>query len=292
VPDDEQARHMTVEPSVPTAPPPETLYRFRVRLLPALHELWRARQLVRTLAERDFRVRYKQTFLGVAWAVLTPLTLMVVFTVFFQRVAKVDTGGAPYALFSYLGLLPWTFFSSCVSQGGPTLLTNNQLLNKVYCPREVFPLSSIAVNAIDSSMAVAVLGLLFVLTGYAPKATSVWVPVLLVVQVAFTLGVTLVISAWLVFFRDLRHVLPIALQLGLFATPVAYGMDVIPSNLQVPYSMVNPLAPVIDSYRRTVLLGLPPDWHLVLPGAAAALVLLAVGYVMFKRLEPGFADYA
>jgi ABC-type polysaccharide/polyol phosphate export permease len=283
---------MTVEQSVPTAPPREILYRFRLRILPALRELWRARQLVRTLAERDFRVRYKQTFLGVAWAVLTPLTLMIVFTLFFQRVAKVDTGGAPYTLFSYLGLLPWTFFSSCVSQGGPTLLTNNQLLNKVYCPREVFPLSSIAVNAIDSSMAVAVLGLLFLITGYAPKPTSVWVPVLLVVQLAFTFGVTLIISAWLVYFRDLRHVLPIALQLGLFATPVAYGIDVIPTSLQVLYSIANPLAPVIDSYRRTVLLGLPPDWHLVLPGAISALAVLVFGYVSFKRLEPGFADYA
>jgi len=283
---------MSVDRSIPTAPPPEILFRFKLKFVAAVRELWQARELVRTLAERDFRVRYKQAVLGVGWAVLTPLTLMVVFTVFFQRVAKVDTGGAPYALFAYLGLLPWTFFSSCVAQGGQTLVTNGPLLNKVYCPREVFPLASLAVGGIDTSIATVMLGLLFAITGFAPKATTVWVPVLLVVQVAFTFGVTLVISALLVFFRDLRHVLPIALQLGLFATPVAYGMNVVPASLQVLYSVANPLAPVIDGYRRTVLLGLPPDWHLLVPGAISAFAIVALGYVVFKRLEPGFADYA
>jgi ABC-type polysaccharide/polyol phosphate export permease len=283
---------MTAERSVPTAPPPELLFRYRLNVVAALRELWHARALVRTLAERDFRVRYKQTVLGVAWAVLTPLALMAVFTIFFQRVAKVDTGGAPYALFAYLGLLPWTFFSTSVSQGGQTLVINSQLLNKVYCPREVFPLSSMVVGGIDTSIAVVFLGVLFVVTAYPPKPTTVWVPVMVVVNIAFTFGVTLVISAVLVFFRDLRHVLPIILQLGLFATPVAYGMEVVPENLQVLYCAANPLAPVIDGYRRTVLLGLPPDWHLLLPGAVAALAWLVFGYILFKRLEPGFADYA
>src|SRR4029453_17477519 len=132
--------------------------------------------------------------------------------------------------------------------GGQSLVVNNQLVNKVYCPREVFPLASMAVAAVDTLLATVVLGLLFAVTGFMPKATTVWVPVLLAVQVAFTFGVTLVLSAVLVFLRDLRHVLPIVLQLGLFATPVAYGMDVIATSLQVPYSIANPLAPVIDGY--------------------------------------------
>jgi ABC-type polysaccharide/polyol phosphate export permease len=283
---------MTVERTIPAAPPPEILFRYRLHIVAAVRELWQARQLVRTLAERDFRVRYKQAVLGVAWAVLTPLALMVVFTVFFQRVAKVDTAGAPYALFAYLGLLPWTFFSTSVAQGGQTLVTNAQLMNKVYCPREVFPLASMVVGGIDTTIAVGVLGVLFVVTRFVPAATSFWVPVMLVVNVAFTFGVTLVISAVLVYFRDLRHVLPIILQLGLFATPVAYGMNVVPSNLQVLYSAVNPLAPVIDGYRRTILYGLPPNWHLLVPGAITAFAVLGLGYVLFKRMEPGFADYA
>jgi ABC-type polysaccharide/polyol phosphate export permease len=139
---------------------------------------------------------------------------------------------------------------------------------------------------------VLMLCLLFVLTGFMPKATTVWFPVMLSVQVAFTFGLTLLTSAVVVYFRDLRHVLPILLQLGLFATPVAYAMDVVPENLRVLYSAANPLAPVIDGYRRTILLGLPPDWDLLGPGAATSALLLAFGYVVFKRLEPGFADYA
>jgi ABC-type polysaccharide/polyol phosphate export permease len=283
---------MTSASTRATEPPADTLFKLKVRVIPAIREVWQRRELVRTLAERDLRVRYKQAFLGVAWSVLTPLALMVVFTVFFQRVAKVDTGGAPYALFTYLGLLPWTFFSTSVNQGGQSLVTNNQLVNKVYCPREVFPLASMAVAAVDTLLATLVLGLLFVITGFMPKPTTVWVPVLLVVQVTFTFGVTLIMSAVLVFLRDLRHVLPIILQLGLFATPVAYGMDVVAPQFQVLYSALNPLAPVIDGYRRTILLGLPPDWHLLGPGAVTSALLLAFGYVVFKRLEPGFADYA
>jgi ABC-type polysaccharide/polyol phosphate export permease len=283
---------MTAAPSRVTEPPADILFRLKVRAIPAIREVWQRRELVRTLAERDLRVRYKQAVLGVAWSILTPLALMIVFTVFFQRVAKVDTGGAPYALFTYLGLLPWTFFSTSASQGGQSLVVNNQLVNKVYCPREVFPLASMAVAAVDTALATLVLGLLFAVTEFMPKPTTVWVPVLLAVQVAFTFGVTLVLSAVLVFLRDLRHVLPIILQLGLFATPVAYGMDVVAPSLQVAYSIANPLAPVIDGYRRTILYGTAPNWELLIPGAITSLVVIVVGYLMFKRLEPGFADYA
>jgi ABC-2 type transport system permease protein/lipopolysaccharide transport system permease protein len=273
-------------------PPSEILYKPRIRVLSAVRELWGARELVRTLAERDFRVRYKQAVLGFAWTLLTPFALMVVFTIFFKRVAKVDTGGVPYPLFAYLGLLPWTFFSTSVSSGGQSLIVNSQLINKVYCPREVFPLANIVVAALDTSISVLMLGLLFVVTGFVPKVTSVWLPVMLAVQVLFTFGLTVLTSAVVVYFRDLRHVLPILLQLGLFATPVAYSMSVVPENLQVLYSAVNPLAPVIDGYRRTILYGVAPNWELLVPGAITAVILFAVGYLVFKRLEAGFADYA
>lgn len=267
-------------------------FRRRVRLLGAIREVWRARELVRTLAERELRARYKQAVLGVAWAVVTPLALMLVFTLFVNRIARIDTGGAPYPLFAYVGLLPWTFFSTSVNQGGQSLVQNIPLLNKVYCPREVFPLASVAVAGLDSAVALVALGGLFVFTGYAPAATSYWVPILLLVQVAFTLGVTLITSAVVVYLRDLRHALPILLQLGLFATPVAYGIDVVPVSLRVLYAVLNPLGAVIDGYRRTVLLGLGPNWDLVLPAAGSALAVLVVGYLVFKRMETGFADVA
>ncbi len=271
-------------------PPPRA--RRKIRLSSSLRELWSARELVRTLAERELRARYSQAVLGLAWAVLTPLVLMIVFTLFFRRVADVDTEGAPYALYAYLGLLPWTFFSSSVSLGGQSLIQNLALLNKVYCPREVFPLASVIVAALDTLVSTAILGLLFVITGYAPRLTTLWVPVILVVQLAFTLGVAFTLSSVVIYLRDLRHLLPIALQLGLFATPVAYGIDAIPKSLHVLYSVFNPLAPVIDGYRRTVLFGQAPDWDLLLPAAGTAAVVLVAGYLLFKKLEAGMADVA
>lgn len=271
----------------------ELRFRRRVRPLAALLEVWRARELVRTLAERELRARYKQAVLGFAWAIVTPLALMGVFTLFVSRFADIDTGGAPYPLFAYLGLLPWTFFSTSVNQGGQSLVQNIPLLNKVYCPREVFPLASVGVAALDMAVASLALGALFLITGYAPRATSYWVPVLLLIQLAFTVGITLVTSAVVVYLRDIRHALPILLQLGLFATPVAYGInDVIPSGLRPLYSMLNPLAAVIDGYRRTVLQGKPPAWELVGPASLMAVILLGIGYALFKRMETGFADVA
>jgi ABC-2 type transport system permease protein/lipopolysaccharide transport system permease protein len=274
------------------APSSELRYRRRIRLVRSMRALWRARELVRTLSERELRARYKQAVLGFAWAVVTPLALMAVFTLFFNRLAQIPTGGAPYPLFAYLGLLPWTFFSTSVNQGGQSLIQNIPLLNKVSCPREVFPIASVAVAGLDMAVALGALGVLFVVYGFLPQATSAWVPLLLLIQVAFTLGVALVTSAIIVYLRDLRHALPILLQLGLFATPVAYGIDVVPTRFQQLYVVVNPLAAVIDGYRSTVLLGQPPPWDLILPAAISSAVFLALGYILFKRMETGFADVA
>ena len=283
-----------MSPMVETAgPPPALRFRRRIRLGQLLAELWHSRELIRTLAEREIRARYKQAVLGFGWAVVTPLALMAVFTLVFQRVARFDTGNVPYPLFTYLGILTWTFFSASVSQGGQSLVQNVSLLNKVYCPREVFPIASVTVAAIDTAVALPALVLLFAVTGFAPKATSFWVPVLLLVQVAFTLGVTFVISAIVVYLRDLRHALPIILQLGLFATPVGYPMEqVIPDRFHGLYVAINPLAAVIDGYRRVVLYGVAPRTDLLLIGGAAALLFLVFGYLLFKRLEAGFADVA
>lgn len=277
----------------PAGPPPELLYRHRYGLLGSMREVWRAREVTLALAERDFRARYKQAVLGVAWAFFTPLVLMVVFTVFFRRVAVIDTSGVPYAVFCYVGLLGWTFMSASLSTGGMSLLNNTSLLNKVYCPREIFPISSVLVAAADTALAVVAGVALFVITGTVPAVTSLWLPVLLLIQVALTLAVVLLASILVVFLRDLRHLIPIALQLGLIASPVAYGIDdFIPDDLQWIYALANPLAPLLDGYRRTILLGEAPQWDLVGLAALSTAVLLAVAYTAFKRFEPGIADVA
>lgn len=277
-------------------PRSEIWFRRRVRLGSAFRELWAFRELVVTLAERDLRVRYKQAVLGVAWALITPVIMMIAFTFLFTRVTHVNTHtpGVPYALFSYMGLVPWTFFSTCITSGGMSLLNNVPLLNKLYCPREVFPIAAMIDAAFDGLIACVVLVVLFPMTGFAPKVETFYVPLLMIPLVAFTLGLMLIISVVVVYMRDLRLVLPLVVQLGLFITPVAYSSaSVIHSQaLLVAYSALNPLVPVLDGLRRTMLLGMSPDWLSLGVGTASSMVVLVIGFAAFKRMETGIADVA
>lgn len=277
---------------VPAEPPPGSRFRRRLSARVALAELWRSRELVRTLVERDLRVRYKQTVLGFAWAVIGPVFFMIVFTVFFQRAAHFNTGGVPYALFSYTALVPWTFFSEAVTIGSTSLITNMSLLNKMYCPREVFPIANLLASAFDAVVSLVVLAVLFAVYQYPPAAASYWVPVLVAVEVAFTLGVTLFSSAVIVYLRDVRYVVPLLVSVGMFASPVAYGINVIPASLRPVYSVINPMGPILDGFRRTVLHGMAPEWGLLGLAAAASAAWLVGGYALFKRLETGIADIA
>jgi ABC-2 type transport system permease protein/lipopolysaccharide transport system permease protein len=278
----------------PAEPRPEIWFRRRRSLGVQLREAWQFRELAKTLAERDLRVRYKQAFLGFLWAILTPLMLMVAFTFLFTRFAKVDSHGVPYPLFSYVALVPWAFFTSSVSNGGTSIINNWPVLNRIYAPRELFPIAAMAVAAVDALLSGLVLGLIFLVTHRLPQVEGVYMVVLIPVLITFTLAITLATSALLVFLRDLRHALPLLLQFALFATPVAYGLDAITQSRAalLAYSAVNPLAPTIDGFRRTLLYGQPPDWAPFGVGAAASLVYLAFAYKLFKRLETGFADIA
>jgi ABC-type polysaccharide/polyol phosphate export permease len=284
----------TPVPAAPTEPRPEIWFRRRVGLRSALRDLWRSRELVVTLAERDLRVRYKQAVLGFLWAIFTPVMLMLVFTFVFTRFGQVKTPGVPYALFAYLGLIPWTFFSSSLTGGGMSLVSNMQVVNRVYCPREVFPLGTMVVAAVDTLISCCVLVILFAVTGFAPKTEAIYIPLLLPALFGFTLGLSLATAALLVYLRDLRHALPLLVQVGLFATPVAYGITVFAKTETqlLVYSALNPLAPVIDGLRRTVLYGQNPQWDSLGVGTASALLIAALGYRLFKRLETGIADIA
>lgn len=278
----------------PAEPRPEIWFKRRVSLVAALRELWSFRELVITLAERDLRVRYKQAVLGIAWALLAPLAMMIAFTLIFSHITKVNTHGAPYALFSYLGLLPWTFFSGAISTGGLSLVSNVPLLNKLYCPREVFPLAAVADALVDMLIAAFVLLLLFPILGYAPRVQSFWVPLLFLMLFAVTLGATMAVSAIVVYMRDLRLLLPLVVQLGLFVTPVVFSVTTVTKNttVQIIYAFVNPLVPIIDGMRRCVLFGQAPSWPMMAAGAASTLLVLLGSFWLFKRLEAGMADIA
>jgi len=273
-------------------PPAELRYKRPLTPLKSLRELWAARDLMWSLGEREFQSRYAQTILGVGWALVTPILLMLVFMVFVNRVVSVNTHGAPYSVWVYLGLLPWTFFSSTVSRGGQVLVLESSVLNKVRCPREVFPISSLIVAGYDFALSVFVLGVLFLITGYEPHTTAIWVPLFLFIQVVFCAGVALGLSIIVVFIRDIAQAIPLVLQLGLFATPVAYDISAIPHQWQPVYAAINPLVGVIEGYRETILYGLQPPWRLVLPALVSSLVYLVAGYLLFKKLESGIADVA
>ncbi len=280
----------------PDGPRPEIWFRRRISVRSATRELWAFRELLVTLAERDIRIRYKQAALGLAWAVFTPVVTMIAFTVIFTKVAKVNTHapGVPYALFSYMGLLPWTFFSSSLQSGGLSLVGNTPLLNKLYCPREVFPIAAIVDAAFDALIATVVLLFLFPIEGFAPKLESLYIPLLLIPLVAVTLGATLAVSVIVVYLRDLRLVLPIIIQVGMFVTPVIYSPATLFQHkaVLVLYSALNPLVPVLDGLRRTVLEGLAPNWLSLGVGTASSLLILLGGFILFKRLETGIADVA
>jgi ABC-2 type transport system permease protein/lipopolysaccharide transport system permease protein len=277
-----------------TEPRKEIRFKRRVKATQAVRELWEFRGLIRALAERDLRIRYKQAALGMAWAVFTPIVMMLAFTLVFTKLGHVATGGVPYPLFSYVGLIPWSFFSASVLTGGMSLTNNIPLLNKLYCPREIFPLGTIAVAAADAAISILVLVALFPIEHFTPAWQTLYAPIMLLILLAFSVGVTLAIAAPVVYMRDLRVALPLVIQFGLFVSPVAYGASAIAKTRTelIIYTALNPLVAVIDGLRRTMLLGQSPDWTIELVGAAMALLVLGGGFMLFKRLEAGLADVA
>jgi ABC-2 type transport system permease protein/lipopolysaccharide transport system permease protein len=287
---DESETGLRVLAPIPDKPPGTMRYRRALKLKQGMIELWRSRMIVWSLTVRDLRATYSQEILGFAWAVLTPLVLMVVFTFLFNRFGgKLDTGGVWYPIFLYVGLMPWTFFSGSVSSGGTSLI-GNPLLNKVYAPREVFPIAEILGTIVSTLCASVALIVLFLIDGRLPSVTSYWAIPLLAILGVFTLGVTLLVAGMTVYLRDMRHALPLALQLGLFLTPILYGLNKIPSEYRDVYAAVNPLAAIIDGTRRCLLYDQAPRASYTLIAAAVSCVWLVGSFMIFKRLETGFAD--
>jgi lipopolysaccharide transport system permease protein len=281
---------------VPEEPPEELRYRHSSNLLPSLRELWARREMIFTLAERDVRASYKQATLGIAWALITPIAYLVIFTLVFTRfthsVKSLDIGNIPYAVYAYPGILCWTYFSTSLSSGGNSMLSNVALLQKTYFPRACFPLSQMVEAALYSVIAFIPLGIVFGIYGFAPKVETLWIPLFVVIELAFTMGVVLAFSALVVHVRDLVQVMGLLLQMGMLATPVIWPFSKVHGSLQILYGLFNPLGPVIDNVRRTMLYGLQPHWSVVLAGAIGAAGYLVFGYVVFKRLEVTFADIA
>ena len=254
-----------------------------------LMALVEARELLFTWTRRDFKVRYSQSVLGAAWAIVQPFSLMIVFSVVFSMVLKVPTNGIPYPVFAYTALLPWTFFSSSLSFSIPSLVSNMNLVSKIYFPREILPLSSILVWLADFFIAssIYVLMLLFYRIPVGPAV--VLVPLALIIQIVLTFGISLLASAINVFFRDVRFVIPLALQIWMYVSPVIYPVTMVPERFR-PVYFLNPMAVLIDTYRRIILFNQMPDWPYLGLAALLSILLTVVAYRYFKQAEREFAD--
>ncbi|HJT36121.1 MAG TPA: ABC transporter permease [Pirellulales bacterium] len=288
-----------------------------------LGELWRYRELLYFLAWRDVKVRYKQTVLGAAWAVLQPLLMMIVFSIFFGRMAHVDSGGWPYPLFAFAGLLPWTFFATAIANAGNSVVGSERLITKIYFPRLAVPLAAVGAAMVDFLVA---LGMLVVLMAYyhvPPTAGLFWLPVVMALLACAAIGVGTLLAALNVAYRDFRYVIPFLVQLWMFATPSVYMQEGSASDVRAeaqgsqegsgfrvqgsasdadsnPKSKIqnpklnallrlNPLTGLVSAFRAAVLGG-PMPWNGLAASAAGVAIALLIGCFYFRRVEDSFAD--
>ncbi len=261
----------------------------KVLSLEDFREIWRYKELMYFFVWRDLKVRYKQTAVGIAWAVFQPFMTMVVFSIFFGKLAHMPSDGVPYPIFVYTGLLFWQFFSSSLGGVGGSLISNQAIVTKVYFPRLILPLAVIATNLVDFAVASAVLVGLMFYYGFIPHLSGLLVlPLLLFITFLAALGGGLFLASINVKYRDVRYILPYFLQMLLFVTPVIY-----PSSIAGKYAWIlaiNPMTGVIKAARAAVLGTEPVNWLLVGLSFAAVLILLIIGVVMFKKMERYFAD--
>ena len=254
-----------------------------------LHDLWEYRELLYFLAWRDIKVRYKQTVLGAAWAIIQPFSTMVVFSIFFGRLAKMPSDGIPYPIFAYCALLPWSYFAGALDRAGNSLVGSANLVTKVYLPRLVLPLSATMAGLLDFAIAFVVLIAMMIFYGITPTSAVWTLPFFLLLALATSLGVGLWLSALNVQYRDVRYTIPFLTQFWLFASPVAYPSSLVPEQWRVLYGL-NPMAGVIEGFRWALLgKGSGPGPMLAVSVLVTA-VLLVSGAYYFRRMEKTFAD--
>ena len=254
-----------------------------------LGALWRFRELLYFLIWRDVKVRYKQTLLGAAWAILQPLLTMVVFSIFFGKLARMPSDGLPYPLFAYVALVPWTFFANGLTLASNSLVANQTLLRKVYFPRLVIPVSAVAAGLIDFGIAFVVLLGLAARYGVPLSANMIWLPALVLLALVTALGVGLWFAALNVLYRDIQYVVPFLVQVWLYATPIVYPSSLVPERWRTLYA-INPMVGVVEGFRWALLgTGTAPGPMILVSGIAAVVTLIG-GMFFFRRMEKTFSD--
>jgi len=254
-----------------------------------LADLWEYRELLYFLTWRDIKVRYRQTAFGAAWAIIQPFLTMLIFSLFFGRLAKMPSDGIPYPIFSFAALVPWTFFAYSLSQSSNSLVGSSNLLSKVYFPRLIIPISSVLSGVVDFVFAFAVLLIMMFHYGMAPVWEVIWIPAFLLLAFVISVGVGLWLAALNVEYRDVRYVVPFLTQLWMFATPVAYPASLLREPWRTVYAL-NPMVGVVEGFR-WALLGSPNrPGPIIWASSIAALLILVGGAFYFRRMEKTFAD--
>ena len=254
-----------------------------------LDELWEYRELLYFLTWRDLKVRYKQTVLGAAWAIIQPFFTMMVFTLFFGKLAKIPSDGIPYPIFAYAALVPWTFFANGLNNSSNSLVGSANLIKKVYFPRLVVPISSVISGGLDFVLAFIVLLGMMLFYGIFPTVNIIWLPFLLLLTLITSLGTGLWLSALNVQFRDVRYIVPFLTQFWLFATPIAYPSSLLPEPWRTLYG-INPMVGVVEGFRWALLGTDTAPGPIMTVSLLVALALLIGGAYYFRRLEKSFAD--
>jgi lipopolysaccharide transport system permease protein len=256
-----------------------------------LKELWNYRELLGFLVWRDIKVRYKQTALGAAWAILQPMFAMLVFSVFFGRLAKIPSDGIPYPVFAYAGLVPWTFFAQGLAQSSDSLVGSSNLIKKVYFPRLVIPVATVTAGLVDFSLSFSVLLILMLINGIVPPlANLVFLPLFLALIVITSLGCGLWLSAMNVKFRDVKYTVPFLVQFWMFATPIVYPSSLLKDPMWRTIYGLNPMVGVVEGFRWALLGMKTAPGPMVFVSAAMAVLILVGGAFYFRRMEKTFAD--
>ncbi|HET7565853.1 MAG TPA: ABC transporter permease [Gemmatimonadaceae bacterium] len=267
---------------------PHTLSRLGSDLREIAQEQIEYHELLASIVRRDLLLRYKQTVMGFGWAIFMPVLNTIIFSVIFTRVTRLDTG-VPYPIFAFAGLLPWNFFSSSLSFALGSLTGNSSLVTKVYFPRELFPISAVVVSLFDFVVAFSVLIAMMVYYQIGVTWTVLFLPVILIVQIAFTIGIALLLAMANLFYRDVKYLFSVVITVWMFATSVVYPIDRVGGRLAAILSL-NPMTPIIDGYRAVLLHGAMPELRPFAAATALSFFVLAIGMIAFHRMEFAFAE--
>jgi len=255
----------------------------------SLKEIISYRELLFNIAIREIKVRYKQSVLGIVWAIIQPFATMIVFTVIFSVFMKVPSEGLPYPIFSYTALLPWTLFATSLSFAIPSLVGNANIVTKLYFPREIFPIASVLAAFVDFFIASIIFAGMLIFYKVSININVLFLIPILLIQVMFTIGIALFASALNVYYRDIKYGLPLVISLWMYACPIIYPVSLVPEKY-INFYMLNPMAPIMDGYRKVLLHGIHPDFYYLSIAAFVSLATLILSYRFFKRVEMNFAD--